>query len=1015
MLYFWVSLAYSVVNLSLALIIVARSRQNVLSKFYGFCVLALLVLGASSYMLAHDTMGIPYSLLRSTTAFLYSVFPFFFLHFMLVFVRRYEILKSKKIILANYFAGLFSYTMVLLGLVPVPFNTQTGITLAGYIYFLTWMSILFSIGVALMYSLVGGFGERGMKTNLLFGAFVLLMLLLPTPFTLSIFSVVAGDSFVWYFLSSTAALTMVVFIVFRHRITMNTPYQTMKAALAAMHDILVKTNLDFEIELAQGGVMAVLGYSETELKGRPLNGFMRRSEPLQEFRNQLLRGRGGEIAFETEFVCSDGSAIPMEFSFTPVFANEEIVGTVGVGRNISERRRAERMKESVYRVAQAADTSDTLDGLFHSVHKIIGEVMAAENFYIALYNEDERRISFPYFVDHADTAVPSRHPGKGLTEYVLHTGKPLLCDQATFERLQQEGHVDLVGSDSLIWLGVPLIVRGRAIGVMAIQEYLNPRAYGQEELQMLEYVSTQVALSIERKQSEEALRVSEENYRRIFEEDLTGNACMTPEGRITSCNPAFARIFGFGSPAQAVGTVMDALYPDPRTYRATVDLLLRSHKLEYYEEELRRQDGQSVYVVQNILGQFDGSGRLRQILLYAFDDTERKKLEAQLRQSQKLENLGAMAGGIAHDFNNILTIMSVHLSMIHPKPTRTAKTETCLDAISKAVRRGAGLVSQLLTFARKTDVLFESVNVNHTIAELTQMLQATFPKTVAIEVDLDDRLPTIAADPSQLHQAVLNLCVNARDAMPDGGTLTIATRIEEGRGLRDRFPDAQDDRYVSIRVSDTGTGMDAATRSRIFEPFFTTKEKGKGTGLGLAVVYGVVRGHHGFIDLHSEAGSGTAFTLYFHAPNRGLNLSEEQQEEEPESRVTGSATVLLVEDEALVRDTLKVLFEERGYTVLTAGDGEEAVEVFARSQADIDVVLTDLGLPRKSGWDAFQAMRKLNPEVRAIFATGYVDPAVKADMMRAGAEHFVLKPYVPAQLFKQIEEVLRKEKQKHVR
>ncbi len=1011
MMYFWVSVAYSVVNLVLALIILARSRQNVLSKFYGFCVFALLGLGASAHALSHHPPGTWFAILRITTAFLYSVFPFFFLHFMLVFVRRYEILRSKKIIVATYFVGLFSYTMVLLGLVPVPFSAETGISLTGYIYYLTWMSILFSIGVALMYSLVGGFGERGMKTNLLFGAFVVLMLLLPTPFTLSVFSVVAGDTFVWYFLSSTAALTVVVFIVFRHRITMNTPYQAMKAALAAMNDILLKTNAEFQIELAQGGVLSVLGYTEAELKGRQLRELFQDPGPLDDFRQRLTEGRAGEIAFETDVLSSNGARIPMDFSFTPVFANEEIVGVVGVGRNVAERRRAERVKEAVYRVAQAADSAATVQELFQSVHAIIAKVMPAKNFYIALAGEGDGLISFPYFVDSVDAAQPTRPLRRGLTEYVLLSGQALLCSQEVFERLKREGQVELIGPPSPIWLGVPLIDRGRVFGVMAVQDYENPTALGNDDLRTLEVVASQLAQSIERKRSEEALRVSEEKYRRIFEEDLTGNARLTPEGSILACNPAFARIFGFASPEAAVGTPMEALYPDPRTYRVTMGHLRSKGKLEYYEEELRRRDGTPAYVVQNIAGQFDASGRLTEVLLYAFDDTERKKLEEQLRQSQKLENLGAMAGGIAHDFNNILTIMSVHLSMIHPTPRKTANAASCLDAIAKAVRRGAGLVSQLLTFARKTDVLFESVNVNHTIGELTRMLEATFPKTVVIRVAGGEHLPTISADPSQLHQAVLNLCVNARDAMSAGGTLTITTRVEDGARLRSRFPDAQEEPYVSISVTDTGTGMDPATRKRIFEPFFTTKEKGKGTGLGLAVVYGVIRGHHGFIDVDSEPGSGTTFTLYFPAPNRGVTEDEEQETEKPEPAFGGSATVLLVEDEEMVRDTLRMLFEERGYTVLTAADGEEAVEVYSRSASSIDVVLTDLGLPRKGGWEAFCAMRSINPGVRGIFATGYVDPAVKARMIRDGARHFVQKPYVPRQLFDQIEEVLRKAKE----
>jgi hypothetical protein len=248
--------------------------------------------------------------------------------------------------------------------------------------------------------------------------------------------------------------------------------------------------------------------------------------------------------------------------------------------------------------------------------------------------------------------------------------------------------------------------------------------------------------------------------------------------------------------------------------------------------------------------------------------------------------------------------------------------------------------------------------------------------------------------------------------MPAGGKLTIATRIRKGRDLRSRFPEAQDDSYVTISVTDTGTGMDAETRNRIFEPFFTTKEKGKGTGLGLAVVYGVVRGHHGFIGVESEKGSGTTFVLYFYAPNRGVAQGLPAPEEEEVPRASATGTILLVEDEDLVRETIKTLFEERGHTVIAAGDGQEAVDVYARASADIDLVLTDIGLPKQSGWDAFLEMRKINPNVRAIFATGYVDPAVKAEMMKAGAAHFVQKPYVPRQLFEQVEALLEQKQER---
>ena len=1006
LLYFYVSIGYSFVNLLLALIILVRSRRNVLSKFYAFCVYSLVTVGLTGYLLGNPIVGIPLGFLQAVNAFLYSLFPFFFLHFMLIFVRRYEILKSKTIIFANYFAGLFSYTVVLLGFIPIPFTPEAGITPTGYIYYLTWMSIMFSIGVALLYSLIGGFGERGMKSNLLFVAFVLLMLLLPTPFTLSMFSIVSEHSFMLYFVSSTAALAVVVYIVFRHRITMNTPYQAMKSALEAMNDILIKTDLNFNIEMVQGAVLPLLGYSEQELVGRNLADLVQNKLHLEHYRTAVLHEATRSRSFDTKVVSKEGAALPMEFSFTPIYVNEEIIGFVGVGRDLSERKRAELLKESAYHIAEAADKAASLDELVRSVHEIINTVMSARNFYIALHDEQEDIITFPYFVDEVDESpVQPAKPGKGLTEYVLRTGKSLLCDQATHEALERSGECVLVGAPSLIWLGVPLVVERKTIGVMVVQHYTNPHAYGKQEQQMLEYVSTQVARSIERKRVEEALRASEERYRLFFEEDLTGDFNSTPNGRILACNPAFARIFGFSSVEEAEQASTVSLYPHPKLRESMLKVLKERKKLEYYEEELRRIDDKPVYVVENIIGKFDVQGNLVEIKTYVFDNTERRKLEDQLRQAQKLENLGTMAGGIAHDFNNILTIMSVHMSILKKMGVDSEDFRTSADAISRGVQRGAALVSQLLTFARKTDVIFESINVNHAVKELTRMVEATFPKTITFKLDLGKDIPTISADANQLNQVLLNLCVNARDAMPGGGQLTIRSEAVGGMTLRAKFPDARDETYVCISVSDTGIGMDEETRSRIFEPFFTTKEKGKGTGLGLAVVYGVLKSHHGFIDVVSEEGKGTTFHLYFHTPIRGIETAAPAEKEE-EDIPGGTETILLVEDEELVLKVLTRFLTGKGYNVLTAQDGLEAVEVYKRENKKIAVVVTDLGLPKLGGWDAFLKMKAINPHVQGIFASGYIEPAVKSDMAAQGAKQFIQKPYVLDQILTKLREIL---------
>jgi CheY-like chemotaxis protein len=328
-----------------------------------------------------------------------------------------------------------------------------------------------------------------------------------------------------------------------------------------------------------------------------------------------------------------------------------------------------------------------------------------------------------------------------------------------------------------------------------------------------------------------------------------------------------------------------------------------------------------------------------------------------------------------------------------------------VDSITKAVQRGTNLVRQLLTFARKTDVLFESVNLNSIIDELVKMLQATFPKDIEFSLQIDPFLPHITADANQMHQALLNLSVNARDVMPSGGTISYKTEVVRGKTLLERFANALEDQYVRVSVGDTGSGMDEQTKRRIFEPFFTTKGVGRGTGLGLAVVYGVVNSHHGFVDFESDTGRGTTFHLYFPVP-RGQVTAREVGQQKDEEVKGGTEVILLVEDEKMLSDLLTDILRSNGYEVITAADGAEALEVYRENRERIDLVLTDLGLPKVGGWDLVKEIRKMNPETKVIVASGYFDPNARSEMVNAGAKDFVQKPYVPRDVLLRVREVI---------
>lgn len=508
----------------------------------------------------------------------------------------------------------------------------------------------------------------------------------------------------------------------------------------------------------------------------------------------------------------------------------------------------------------------------------------------------------------------------------------------------------------------------------------------------------------ERKRAEEALRKSEEQYRQFFEDDLTGDYVSTPDGKILSCNPAFARIFGFESVKEVLNTDAGTVFNEPENQGKFLRLLREKKRLEYYESEFLLRDGSRVYCIENAVGIFDPQGELAQIRGYIFDESRRKLLERQLVQAQKLESLGTLASGIAHDFNNILGIILGYATLLTRGEPNPDNIRNSAQAVVKASMRGAALVKQLLTFARKADAQLVSVRLNDIVSEISELLSETMTKVIGITLDLEKRLPAISADPTQIHQVILNLCVNARDAMPNGGTLTLATHLQWGDAIRNKFPTAAARQYVALSVADTGVGMDERTRSRIFEPFFTTKEIGKGTGLGLSVVFGIMESHKGFVNVESEAGKGTTFNLYFPIPQ---SVEIKQANAELEKEIPGGTeTLLVVEDEELLRELLRTSLRSAGYTVLTAVDGQEAIDLFDQHWRDIQLVLSDIGLPKLSGYNVFRKMKRTKPNLRFILASGSIEPQLKSEISKEGLEDFVQKPYSVYEVLQAVRSIL---------
>ena len=390
------------------------------------------------------------------------------------------------------------------------------------------------------------------------------------------------------------------------------------------------------------------------------------------------------------------------------------------------------------------------------------------------------------------------------------------------------------------------------------------------------------------------------------------------------------------------------------------------------------------------------------------DMEERKKLHDQLLQAQKMESIGTLAGGIAHDFNNILGIIQGYAFILNGYGSHNREIDESLTIINETVQRGSTLVQQLLTLARKSSTKVEAVDINGLITELIRLLTQTFPKIIEFSSALEANLPPITGDKNQIEQALLNLCVNSRDAMPNGGRLNFRTQSIDGANL-EHLGETRDRRYVCLEVNDTGIGMDEGIQKRIFEPFFTTKGIGHGTGLGLSVVYGIVESHKGFIDLESNPGSGTSFKLYFPlrllgetpATNQIIKTSFETTE-----GTNGRGTILVVEDERNMMKLLYKVLEQHGYKILTASDGETAVETYQHSKKAIDVVLLDLGLPKMTGREVLRHIKNENPDAKVVIASGYLEPGVKSEIDRAGVKYFLSKPYRPDEVVQALQSLI---------
>jgi len=604
--------------------------------------------------------------------------------------------------------------------------------------------------------------------------------------------------------------------------------------------------------------------------------------------------------------------------------------------------------------------------------------------------------------EHLRQGVPSArgaHSLEGLSPDLLRFlsgGRMLVVeDMATHPATAPYYMTRMPPLDSRSMLLVPLLAGGRLRALLAVGQWRRPRRWTSDDIALAQFVADHTALAVENARLFERIRESERAYMALYDEAPDMYHTVDAEGIIRLCNETEARTLGYAKeelmgrpwsqlcPPEDVAGLLQGL-ADPRAAGGlTREMRLRTRAGEELEVSARATP---------ILEE-GGVAGARVVMR---DMTAQRRLERQLQQAQKMESLGTLAGGIAHDFNNLLTAMVGYATLIKRAADPGDPIHRYADTIERTGQRAAELTRQMLAFAREGTLHRRRIDLNAVIRETVELLSRTLDKRIVLSQDLAAGLPPIQADPVQIEQVLINLCLNARDAMPHGGTITIRSRLapapRDGNGAR-----------VVVTVADTGHGIDHGTRQRIFDPFFTTKAPGKGTGLGLAMSYGIIAQHGGEIDVESAPDTGTAFTVTLPALPQGTPLDAPPAQQ---AVAAPALRVLVVDDEEVVRDLLGDLLRSHGMEATLFGRGADAVEHFARHHREVDVVLTDMLMPEMSGADVFHAVRRIDPEARVLLISGYSSDRVAEGLLAAGACGFLRKPCSTADLLAAIQQAV---------
>jgi PAS domain S-box-containing protein len=708
------------------------------------------------------------------------------------------------------------------------------------------------------------------------------------------------------------------------------------------------------------------------------------------------------------------------------------VRTIGAVVDITKRKLAENELRNVNRALRLTSqcnqemvrATDEL-ALLQAVCRIAIECGGYRLAWVGFAEQDETRSVRPAaqagfedgYLDTVNITWADTERGHGPTGTAIRTGHSVLARNIPTDPTFAPWRAEAIRRGYASSIALPLLNEGRCLG--ALMMYAGePDAFDAKEVELLAELANDLAYGIgalrhrtERKRAEEALWASQERLREIFEASPNVTSVFRMEGpdlRRTWVSPNLERLFGY--------TVEEALQPHWWSAHVHPEDLARvitdsgrilSHEHIVHEYRFLRRDGGVVWINDELHLLRDATGQPHEVVGAWTDITERKELETHLLRTQRLESVGRLASGIAHDLNNILAPMLMAPPLLR-EAIQDPELRNMLDLVETNAQRGSNIIKQLLTFGRGLEGERVPVQLRTLVMDMSGIIRETFHKNITTRRETPPDTWLVSGDATQLHQVLMNLCVNARDAMPEGGTLTLKLENQEfDESFARMTPGAQPGRYVCLSVTDTGEGIAPEHLDKIFDPFFTTKELGKGTGLGLSTVLGIVQSHDGFIQVHSQPGRGTQFKVYLPA--------SETAEAQPASQANqllpqgGGELVLVVDDESSVRQVTRKLLERNGYRVIEAAEGADGITQYVAHQQEVQVVVTDLAMPVMDGPAFIRVLRRLNPPVRVIAVSGYQSKSsLPADLGVPGEAH-LSKPFSGAMLLQTLQRVLHPE------